>query len=360
LILLLAGFVVSGQQIGNGFAINISDLTQPIKSGVYQVNSLGVNPDESNSWYHLFVMRHSNESNNHQLQLSFSYSENDKLFFRKLANSSGQNWYEVATRGTNNFSGNQVINGHVGIGTNYPQQKFVVSNNGAEGFEVYLDPAASIVGLQSYNRVANGHSKMQLDASQFAFMYGHVGIGTTYPQQKFVVSNNGAEGFEVYLDPSAGIVGLQSYNRISNGYSKMQIDASQFAFMYGKVGIGIANPKNELDVNGTIHSKEVKVDMLNWPDFVFQKEYNLSTLEEVERHIAEKGHLENIPSEEEVLKNGINLGEMNSKLLQKIEELTLYIIAQDKKTEQLMTFISDQNKIISEQNKRLKKLEEKQ
>lgn len=50
---------------------------------------------------------------------------------------------------------------------------------------------------------------------------------------------------------------------------------------------------------------------------------------------------------------------MNSKLLQKIEELTLYLIEQDKKTEQLKTFISDQNKIISEQNKRLKKLENK-
>jgi ribosomal protein S18 len=60
-----------------------------------------------------------------------------------------------------------------------------------------------------------------------------------------------------------------------------------------------------------------------------------------------------------ILKNRINLGEMNSKLLQKIEELTLYLIEHDKKTEQLKTFISDQNKIISEQNKRLKKLENK-
>jgi hypothetical protein len=98
----------------------------------------------------------------------------------------------------------------------------------------------------------------------------------------------------------------------------------------GNVGIGKMNPKNKLDVNGTIHSQEVKVDMDNWSDFVFKKEYNLPTLKEVENHIAEKGHLENIPSEEEVLKNGINLGEMNAKLLQKIEELTLYMINQNK------------------------------
>ena len=98
----------------------------------------------------------------------------------------------------------------------------------------------------------------------------------------------------------------------------------------GNVGIGTTNPQNKLDVNGTIHSKEVKVDMLGWSDFVFKKEYNLPTLEEVEKHITEKGHLENIPSEKDVLENGINLGEMNAKLLQKIEEMTLYMIEQNK------------------------------
>jgi len=98
----------------------------------------------------------------------------------------------------------------------------------------------------------------------------------------------------------------------------------------GNVGIGELNPKNKLDVKGTIHSQEVNGDMDGWSDFVFKKEYNLPTLIEVEKHIAEKGHLENIPSEEEVLKNGINLGEMNAKLLQKIEEMTLYMIEQNK------------------------------
>ncbi|WP_369014656.1 hypothetical protein [Flavobacterium anhuiense] len=75
--------------------------------------------------------------------------------------------------------------------------------------------------------------------------------------------------------------------------------------------------------------------MENWSDFVFKEEYKLPTIAEVERHIKEKGHLENIPSEEEVLKNGINLGEMNAKLLQKIEELTLYAIKQNQEIENL-------------------------
>lgn len=99
----------------------------------------------------------------------------------------------------------------------------------------------------------------------------------------------------------------------------------------GNFGIGVTNPINKLDVNGTIHSKEVKVDMQDWSDFVFKKDYHLPTLEEIENHINKNGHLENIPSEKEVIQNGINLGEINAKLLQKIEELTLHLIQQNKK-----------------------------
>jgi len=114
----------------------------------------------------------------------------------------------------------------------------------------------------------------------------------------------------------------------------------------GNVGIGMMVPKTKLDVKGTIHSQEVKVDLLGWSDFVFKKEYNLPTLAEVEKHINEKGHLENVPSEDEVLKNGINLGEMNAKLLQKIEELTLYMIDQNKNIKSLIEENKKQNEEI--------------
>ncbi|MEN2401784.1 hypothetical protein GKZ90_0018490 [Flavobacterium sp. MC2016-06] len=124
----------------------------------------------------------------------------------------------------------------------------------------------------------------------------------------------------------------------------------------GNVGIGIKTPINKLDVNGTIHSKEVKVDMTGWSDFVFKKEYSLPTLTEVEKQINEKGHLENIPSEEEVLKNGINLGEMNSKLLQKIEELTLYMIDVNKKVKELQVSnakLVENNEVLESKIKKL-------
>lgn len=121
------------------------------------------------------------------------------------------------------------------------------------------------------------------------------------------------------------------------------------SIMQDRVGIGTNTPDTTLAVNGTIHSKEVKVDINGWPDYVFKKDYNLPTLEEVEEHINAKGYLENIPSEEEVLKNGIHLGEMNANLLQKIEELTLYMIHINKKVKELQinnTKLIEENKVL--------------
>ncbi|WP_442845068.1 hypothetical protein [Leeuwenhoekiella sp. H156] len=92
------------------------------------------------------------------------------------------------------------------------------------------------------------------------------------------------------------------------------------------LGIGTTNADAKLAVNGTIHSKEVKVDLNGWSDFVFEKDYVLPTLAEVQQHISNYGHLKDIPSASEVEKDGIFLGEMDAKLLQKIEEITLYLI----------------------------------
>ncbi|MNU07544.1 hypothetical protein D3C72_2531870 [compost metagenome] len=70
--------------------------------------------------------------------------------------------------------------------------------------------------------------------------------------------------------------------------------------------------------------------MANWPDFVFAKDYKIHSLQETEKHIKQHGHLPGIPSAEEVKANGIDLGEMNAKLLEKVEELTLHLIEKDK------------------------------
>ena len=99
----------------------------------------------------------------------------------------------------------------------------------------------------------------------------------------------------------------------------------------GNVGIGTLSPTEKLSVNGKIRAKEVKVEAANWPDYVFQKEYPLLSLRELETYIKTNGHLPELPTAKEVESNGFELGEMNKQLVKKIEELTLYLIDKDKK-----------------------------
>jgi len=136
-------------------------------------------------------------------------------------------------------------------------------------------------------------------------------------------------------------------DKFSIGYTG--IDTSIFTSVFtvqldGKVGIKTDHPQNELDVNGTIRAKEVKVES-EWADFVFKKDYNLPTLEEVEQHIEENGTLPGVPSEKEVKANGVNLAETNVLLLQKIEELILYIIQQEKRMEVMEAKIDSMMKV---------------
>ena len=92
---------------------------------------------------------------------------------------------------------------------------------------------------------------------------------------------------------------------------------------------GIINGKNEflIDRNGLIRAREIKVDLLQIPDFVFQPNYQLISLDSLQRFISINKHLPGIKSESEFSKEGsINLGELNIKLLEKVEELTLYLL----------------------------------
>lgn len=107
------------------------------------------------------------------------------------------------------------------------------------------------------------------------------------------------------------------------------------AIQNGNVGIGTAIPDEKLTVKGKIHTQEVRVDMAGplVPDYVFENDYKLKSLQEVEDFIKENKHLPEIPSAQEIEKNGLMLAEMNMHLLKKIEELTLYCIDQNKKIE---------------------------
>ncbi|MET7000189.1 hypothetical protein [Chitinophaga defluvii] len=101
----------------------------------------------------------------------------------------------------------------------------------------------------------------------------------------------------------------------------------------GNVGIGTNDTKGyKLAVAGSMIAEKIKVKVKTaWPDYVFAPEYQLPSLQEVVAHIQQHQHLPDMPSAKEVAAEGIDLGEMNRKLLQKIEELTLYIIQQEKR-----------------------------
>lgn len=118
----------------------------------------------------------------------------------------------------------------------------------------------------------------------------------------------------------------------------------------GDVGIGTEETfGHKLAVNGSIICEELKVKLHSeWSDYVFEENYNLRSLAEVESFIKANKHLPNIPSAKEVAKDGFTVGDMNAKLLEKIEELTLYVIEQNKK-------IEAQNKRIEELERKLKK-----
>lgn len=126
----------------------------------------------------------------------------------------------------------------------------------------------------------------------------------------------------------------------------------------GNIGIGTLNSHGDkLAVNGTIHAKQINVDLTNWADYVFDKDYILKPLSEVKTYIDQNQHLPDMPAEKEVVEKGIDVGEMNKLLTKKVEELTLYLIQKDKENkEQQRTNVSLENQVQT-QNFRIDKLE---
>ena len=113
------------------------------------------------------------------------------------------------------------------------------------------------------------------------------------------------------------------------GTRKGNVDTFGLFISSGNVGIGTTSPAYPLTVNGTVRAKEVIVDT-GWSDYVLDPNYRLQPLSELEGRIKAEGHLPGIPSAKEVNAAGISVGDMQARLLAKVEELTLRQIAQGK------------------------------
>lgn len=271
-------------------------------------------------------------------------------------------------------------NGNVGIGTTSPTRKLHIKANGDDG--IALSSENALLGDNGsgiftqllfwngnnayYGRNATGasvdnHYFRTGGADRMSIVSnGKVGIGNSNPLSKLTISNNGTTGgphhsySDVTIeDPGKAMVNLLSldtgtgyygFSDVNDSYvGGIQYDHNLDHLIFrvnnhpsadlvlddnGDMGLGTSNPNGwKLAVKGKIRAEEIKVET-GWADYVFEDDYDLPTLEEVEKHIQEKGHLINIPSAKEVEENGIQLGEMNKLLLEKIEELTLYVIQQ--------------------------------
>jgi len=208
--------------------------------------------------------------------------------------------------------------GYVGIGTTSPSALLDLES-----------PAVAVTSLAKSGLNA-GFSQFQVQNDNGAnAAFHHAVFGSTYSGTMFGVSL--ANSATLYADGnsiSGILIGTKSATPITIGTNNA---AAITVLSGGNVGIGTTNPGSyRLAVNGGIHSQSVNVDLTGWPDFVFKKEYQLLSLTEVKTYIDQNHHLPEMPSEQEVIKEGINLGEMNKLLTKKVEELTLYVIQQDK------------------------------
>jgi hypothetical protein len=194
---------------------------------------------------------------------------------------------------------------------------------------------------------------------------GNVGVGVANPHHKLTIK--GTEVGDGVWVQSTGVQNIAMLSNMGQGYWNGLTQAGDNMLLWrgsdinvqdggglvigpwtsseegirilpsGNVGIGTPNPGSfKLAVSGKIGAREVRVTNANpWPDYVFSKQYKLKSLSSLEEYISKNNRLPNMPSAEEVKNNGIELGKINTQVVEKIEELTLYVIELNKKIQKL-------------------------
>lgn len=238
--------------------------------------------------------------------------------------------------------------GKVGIGNIAPTAKLEVTGNSA----VYSD-FVNYSGTTVNNILPNGKEPtLVISEKTSGTLIPATGGQTTY-LGGLSFRRGGPGIYSVNPNPAGSPIygDLRFHTTAWNGSDYSNYDRMVITNL-GYIGIGTVNPGYKLDVCGTIRAKEIKVDMLGGCDFVFADDYKLMDLNKLEEFVTRNKHLPEIASEKEMIKNGLEMKEFQMKLLQKIEELTLYTIEQNKKLER-------QNKKSEKQEQELKMLKAK-
>jgi hypothetical protein len=260
-------------------------------------------------------------------QLNFGGWDNSKIRYREAFynQNTWSDWItlldsknDVESLGNLRISGtgaHYILNGNVGIGTTNPKASLdILKTATINGNDI-------IANFQRTSSETCGSGIVRLGIHNTADL--EINSGYTNTGYRF----GSYFDFNIVNNKLGGDHG--AINLVTNGATRMVINP------IGNIGIGTTSPAYKLDVLGTIRAKEVLVNLDGGADFVFEKDYKLPTIEHVATYVQENKHLPDIPSANEMVKNGVSMGDMQVKLLQKVEELTLYVIEQQKQINQL-------------------------
>ncbi len=209
-------------------------------------------------------------------------------------------------------------------------QLYLGNTNNDRAFSFQLNSNGSSLNLWTYAPYSWNN--------RFTFTTGgSLGIGTTDPQAYLHVKTPTSSGSGLIIDHL--YAGAYNFGALVN----VNHDQTKALVVQRMSGPNSGTEVFKVWGNGTVNMKNVYAEAItvtptslsSWPDYVFKKEYKLMPLKELEEYINKNNHLPNVPSSEEISKNGVNVYEMNKTLLEKVEEMSLYIIELKKEIDEI-------------------------